>query len=189
MMEEMRTVETCQGKVDYRLLKKRIKNLNLHIRWDGTVVLSVPMHCSAAYAEQFIGKKAEWIICKQRQIVSSVEKPIAVLPDRKESVQILRESLSKAYPLVASLGVEYPQLRVRRMRSQWGNCHHTQGYVTLNLALAGCPEELRIYVALHELVHFLHPNHGAEFYSCMDCLMPEWRIRRNELKEYVRLLR
>ena len=75
------------------------------------------------------------------------------------------------------------------MKSQWGNCHYLQGYITMNLALAGCPEELRIYVALHELIHFLHPNHGTGFYACMDELMPDWRRRRAALKRYIGLLR
>ena len=46
------------------------------------------------------------------------------------------------------------------MKSQWGNCHWRQGYITLNTALARCPGTLRDYVALHELVHFVHPDHG-----------------------------
>lgn len=54
------------------------------------------------------------------------------------------------------------------MRSQWGNCHYQQGYITLNTALARCPEPLRDYVALHELVHFLHHDHGTGFYAAMD---------------------
>lgn len=61
-----------------------------------------------------------------------------------------------------------PQVKLRKMRSQWGNCHYQQGYITLNTALARCPEPLRDYVALHELVHFLHHDHGTGFYAAMD---------------------
>ena len=77
-----------------------------------------------------------------------------------------------------------PELRLRRMKSQWGNCHWRQGYITLNTALARCPETLRDYVALHELVHFVHPDHGPGFYGLMDRLMPDWRQRRKELRRY-----
>ena len=68
--------------------------------------------------------------------------------------------------------------------AQWGNCHWRQGYITLNTALARCPETLRDYVALHELVHFVHPDHGPGFYGLMDRLMPDWRQRRKELRRY-----
>ena len=96
----------------------------------------------------------------------------------------LSAALERVYPLVESYGVPKPTLRLRKMKSQWGNCHYRQGYITLNTALASCPEGLRDYVALHELVHFLHPNHGPNFYNTMDMLMPDWKERRRGLKNY-----
>ena len=84
----------------------------------------------------------------------------------------------------AVYGVSKPVLKIRKMRTQWGNCHWMQGYVTLNTALHRCPEYLRDYVALHELVHFLHHDHGSGFYGAMDLLMPEWRECRRALKYY-----
>ena len=48
---------------------------------------------------------------------------------------------------------------------------------------------LRDYVALHELVHFLHHDHGPGFYAVMDALMPQWRQLRQELKRYAVVLR
>lgn len=77
-----------------------------------------------------------------------------------------------------------PELKIRSLKSQWGNCHWRQGYVTLNTALARCPEHLRNYVALHELIHFLHHDHGPGFYAVMDTLMPDWREYRRELRRY-----
>lgn len=96
----------------------------------------------------------------------------------------MSEALERVYPLVAPLGVGFPSLKLRALKSQWGNCHWAQGYITLNTALARCPEELRDYVALHELVHFLHHDHGPGFYARMDGLMPDWRKRRRALKGY-----
>ena len=87
------------------------------------------------------------------------------------------------YPLVEPLGVAFPVLKLRLLKSQWGNCHWNRGYITLNTALARCPEELRDYVALHELLHFLHHDHGSGFYAKMDALMPDWRTRRQALQD------
>ena len=102
----------------------------------------------------------------------------------EECVRLLAEALARVYPLAAPLGVAFPVLKLRPLKSQWGNCHWAQGYITLNTALARCPEELRDYVALHELVHFLHHDHGPGFYARMDALMPDWRRRRKALKGY-----
>lgn len=188
MQEQIRMIETNLGSVPCLFLRKQVKNLNLHIRRDGMIVLSVPMRCDQIYADEFVRSKAAWII-KSRETVLKTDENLKVdLPERKECIRILREALDLAYPLAVPLGISYPVLKVRKMKSQWGNCHYVQGYITLNLALAGCPEELRVYVALHELIHFLHPDHGPDFYACMDSLMSDWKVRRARLKGYTSLL-
>lgn len=181
-MEQLRTVDTPEGTQSYLLVKKRIKNLNLRVKGDGQVVLSVPVSCPDLRADQFVRDKWLWI----RKILQVQREQVRLppQPDSKQSLALLKSALDEVYPLIAPMGVTYPRLKVRAMKSQWGNCHWRQGYITLNTALARCPEPLRQYVALHELAHFLHPNHGPEFYSVMDILMPEWKIRRRELKKY-----
>ena len=37
------------------------------------------------------------------------------------------------------------------------------------------------YVILHELVHTVVPNHGADFYALMDRFMPGWKKIRKAL--------
>ena len=154
-MEQYRLVATPEGPITYRLVKKRVKNLNLRLDRTGEVVLSVPLRCPAERADAFVIEKSGWIV--------------GHLP-RPES------------------GVPAPQIKLRKMKSQWGNCHYRQGYITLNTALARCPEFLRDYVALHELVHFLHHDHGPGFYAAMDVRMPDWRKRRQDLKKYAQAL-
>lgn len=182
-MEQIRMVDTPFGPVCYILQKKKVKNLNLRIGRDGQPVLSVPLPCPTDRADQFIREKSGWIVkMVQRQACSPVDLPL--LPPWEECFLLLKEALDRVYPLVQPLRVPYPQLRIRRMKSQWGNCHYRQGYITLNTSLARCPEHLRCYVALHELVHFLQPNHGEKFYALMDTLMPDWKKYRKELKQY-----
>ena len=188
MAEQMRVVSTPYGEIFYLLRKKRVKNLNLHLERDGRVVLSVPVGCSEEYADRFIQGKAEWILRGQETVRAAAQVQLPPLPEREVCVRLLREALEQVYPLVELLGVPYPDLKVRKMKSQWGNCHWAQGYITLNLALACCPEDLRRYVALHELVHFLHHDHGPGFYREMDRLMPQWRALRRELKGCISVL-
>ena len=183
-MERLRTVLTQWGEITYTLTKKRIKNLNLRMDADGTVALSVPLHCSIQAADEFVIRKSEWIVAHRKK---KAEYPVQeLLPElnREACFALLEQSLELMYPLVAVYGVRKPVLKIRKMRTQWGNCHWMQGYITLNTALHRCPEYLRDYVALHELVHFLHHDHGAGFYGAMDTLMPEWRENRRALKYY-----
>ncbi|MDL2216087.1 M48 family metallopeptidase [Ruminococcaceae bacterium OttesenSCG-928-N02] len=52
----------------------------------------------------------------------------------------------------------------------------------LNTRLFVKPIPLQEYVALHELVHFAHPNHGPEFHAEMARLMPDYKQRRRQLR-------
>lgn len=184
-MEQYRVVDTPHGALTYALIKKRVKNLNLRLTRQGQAVLSVPLRCSEEQADQFIREKSDWIVRNQPKPCTQ---PTPPLVDRETGKRLLGESVLRVYPLVSGAGVDLPQVRVRKMTSQWGNCHYRQGYITLNFALARCPQELRDYVALHELVHFLHHDHGPGFYAAMDARMPDWRQRRKALKSYVCLL-
>lgn len=181
-MDQLRMADTPLGQVTYTLTRKRIKNWNLRVR-EGQVLLSVPLRVTQEQADEFIRSRADWILRTLERQRDTQKLTLEELP-RKECLLRLAAAVKQVYPLVEPLGVPLPSLRLRKMRSQWGNCHYRQGYITLNTALAACPEALRSYVALHELVHFIHPDHGPGFYALMDRLMPDWKVRRGELKKY-----
>ncbi len=182
-MGQFRMVETPCGPITYELEKKRVKNLNLRIS-KGRVRLSVPLRCPLGEADRLIADRSAWIAASLRKLEERREAALPPAPPRRECEALLRASLERAYRLTEPLGVAMPALKLRAMRTQWGNCHWAQGYITLNTALARCPEELRDYVALHELVHFLHHGHGPDFYARMTSLMPDWQRRRKELRRY-----
>lgn len=181
-MPTQRTVDTPQGALTYTLTRKHIKNYNLRVR-QGQVLLSVPTPVTDRQADDFVRARAKWIADAIGRQASRPTQPLTP-PPRAQCVEILSRALERMYPLVAGQGVVRPVLKVRAMRSQWGNCHYRQGYITLNTALAACPQPLQDYVALHELVHFIHHDHGPGFYAAMDALMPDWKSRRRELKYY-----
>lgn len=186
-MEHRRSVRTRDGQIEYVLVRKKIKNLNLRIKGNGEIVLSVPERCCTQQADEFIISRSGWIL-KHRD---GKTEPVQLLPEETPAVAKARLELAvdRVYPLVKRYAVPRPELKIRTMRSQWGNCHWVQGYITLNRILYRCPEHLREYVALHELLHFLHHDHGAGFYALLDELMPDWKERRSELKGYAAWLR
>lgn len=181
--EQTRTVRTDRGPMTYVLTRKPIRNWNLHVRQE-QILLSAPLRISNLQADLFIQSRADWIFITLDRQRQTARRTPEQLP-RPECLRILSAALERVLPVVRPLGVTRPELRLRKMRSQWGNCHYQQGYITLNVALAGCPEHLQDYVVLHELVHFLHHDHGAEFKAALTRLMPDWKARRGELKRYV----
>ena len=174
-LPQLRVVDTPRGPLTYTLTRKRVKNLNLRVGAGNKIMVSIPLRCPVRQADDFVRERSGWIL---DALSRREDRQLEPLPP------VSREALARVYPLVEPLGVALPPLKLRALKSQWGNCHWAQGYITLNTALARCPEELRDYVALHELVHFLHHDHGPGFYARMDALMPDWRNRRRTLKRF-----
>ncbi len=182
-LPQLRVVDTPRGPLTYTLTRKRVKNLNLRVGAGNEIMVSIPLRCPVRQADDFVRERSGWILDALSRREDRQLEPLPPV-SREECARLLTEALERVYPLVEPLGVSLPPLKLRALKSQWGNCHWAQGYITLNTALARCPEELRDYVALHELVHFLHHDHGPGFYARMDALMPNWRERRRTLKRF-----
>ncbi len=48
--------------------RKRVRNLNLRVRDDGTVVLSIPVHASTRQAQEFLQRRGGWIFEKRQRL-------------------------------------------------------------------------------------------------------------------------
>ena len=175
-------VQTPLGTVEYTLTRKKVRNLNLRVRADGTVVVSAPLRMPLAQVETFLTEKSGWI-ARNRQMALQRE-PEAPCPYTKEECLALFAPISEAiYPLFADLlKGQPPVLKVRDMKTRWGTCNLRTCTITLNMRLAQKPRALQEYVILHEYVHFLHPHHQPPFHAEMSRLMPDYKIRRKMLR-------
>lgn len=99
----------------------------------------------------------------------------------KRCREVFEKLLIKLYPSVAEYGVAIPEIRMRYMKSRWGSCMPGKGVITLNKYLLAAPEECIEYVIIHELCHFLQPDHSKKFYAYLTVLMPDWKERREKL--------
>ena len=97
--------------------------------------------------------------------------------------RIFHERLAACYPKVKHIGVPYPALIVRAMRTRWGSCS-AQGRITLNVKLIKVPPPYIDYVIFHELCHLAEPNHTPRFYELLTRVLPDWRERREKLNLY-----
>lgn len=226
--------------LEYELERKRVKNVNLRVRTDGSVYVSANRYVSVVQIEDFITSNYDFIqnarakyekirnsnpicnlseykngekICVLGQIktlkvvqsdknyVESDENNITIyvknLDDialkmktfesykRKTLMNVLNEICNRIYPTFKSYGVDFPEIRIRKMVSRWGSCMPTKKVVTFNTVLFFVPIDCVEYVAVHEFTHFLHPNHSKEFHSAMTVFMPDWEIRKQKLQKYI----
>jgi len=97
---------------------------------------------------------------------------------REQIKAVVPGIIAKWEPLV---GVKLKRIFVQEMKTKWGNCNQRESSIRLNTDLAKKPRECLEYIVVHEMVHVLEPTHNARCIALMDRLMPQWRVRRQEL--------
>lgn len=76
-----------------------------------------------------------------------------------------------------------PQIEIKKYKGRWGSCFYEKQKVTFNLSLVYLRKELIDYVIVHELTHFLQPNHSPQFYQEVQKRLPDYKYRQECLKE------
>ena len=177
------TLQTPDGPLNYTLSRKNVRNLNVRVRPDGSVVASAPRRMPQREIDAFLRTKSAWIF-KNR--ATQLDRPPAA-PCRytkDECLALFTQLSDRVFPLFADiLNGEKPEINVRDMKSRWGVCNPARRRLTFNMRLAEKPISAQEYVVLHEYVHFLHANHGPAFHAEMARLMPDYRLRKKLLRQ------
>lgn len=132
--------------------------------------------------------EASGVVVEHRHIVLHVNED-APLPRRQALLEDFyrREIKRAAPPMIAQwerqLGVIVDRFFVQRMKTRWGSSNPQLKTIRLNSELAKKPIDCLDYVVLHEMAHFIVPNHSERFVHLMDELMPAWRTVRQRLNE------
>lgn len=113
---------------------------------------------------------------------ATTQKKQALLDDfyRRELKEAVRPIIAK---WEKQLDVSVDRFFVQRMKTKWGSSNPRLRTIRLNLELAKKPAECLDYVILHEMLHFLVPDHSARFVGAMDEKMSNWRLIRQTLNE------
>lgn len=193
--------------IPVEVTRKRVKNLNLRVRSDGTVTLSIPLRTPHAYAQAFLDRKAAWIAERVRR---SAEQEALKTPDgeapgyiplwgapvpREAALgehigidDLYRAEVTRVLPDVAArieqiIGVHAARWSVRTMKTRWGSCTPKTGAIRINARLAAYPPKCLEFVVAHELVHLLEPSHNARFHALLDEFCPNNRSIAQRLKQ------
>tara|TARA_B110000305_G_scaffold156104_1_gene172777 strand:- start:104 stop:763 length:660 start_codon:yes stop_codon:yes gene_type:complete len=83
---------------------------------------------------------------------------------------------------VDKYGLTVNQVRLKRQKTLWGSCS-SRNNINLNFLLIMAPLKVIDYVIIHELVHTIHKNHSANFWSAVEDIMPNYKDPKNWLKE------
>lgn len=80
------------------------------------------------------------------------------------------------------VGCEPKEVIIRNQRQRWGSCS-PDGTLRFNWRVIQLEPGLIDYVVVHELAHCLVRNHSASFWDEVFRVLPDYRIRRQRLKE------
>lgn len=181
---EKQQARTAAG-IAYTLTRRKVKNINLRVRPDGTVAASAPVRTPAAAVDAFVAAKADWIRAAQAKLQAQARQQAAQpLPDKAAALAHFARLSAQVYPaFAAALGGQPPIIKVRSMTSRWGVCAPAKRQITLALQLYNQPTAAQIYVVVHEYCHFLVPNHSPAFWAEVEKLLPDWKARRRLLRQ------
>lgn len=80
-------------------------------------------------------------------------------------------------------GGTFHTITIRDQKSRWGSCS-SRGTLSFNYRLIFAPPGILDYVVVHELCHLTHMDHSKNFWNMVEQIMPDYKNRRNWLKEH-----
>ena len=237
MKQQLRKLQCNNGIIEYTIIRKPVKNINMRIKKEGIVIVSANNKVPVSYIDSFVLSKETYIfeildkfderkehqqqplqyttgekinilgkayilqvIKYEKELVEMNDKYIFLFVKdtsnikRKETImskwlrqyqiRVFGQICDEFYPDFEKMGIEYPEIKIRKMTSRWGSCATKREIITLNSKLIGVPRECIEYVVVHEFSHFIHPNHSKQFYALVESIMPDWKERRDKLRKF-----
>lgn len=196
------------------VIRKNNKNTYLRVK-DNTIIVTTNYLTSTKTIENLINNNKEFINKALKKYITKKEDasfklfgknydivfgfPITEIEENKiytKDEKTLNKYLSKYIYNIYEDRLNYwyktfeeniptPNLKIRKMTSRWGVCNIKNKNVTLNLELSKYDIEALNYVIVHELSHFIHPNHSKEFWSLVYKYYPNYKEVRKYLKTNV----
>ena len=171
------------GGVRYEFKRKRVKNINLRVRADGSVAVSAPLGAPLAQVDAFVAGRARWIeAARVRALARGEEEQRPCSVSREDALALFTQVSDAVFPLFAQvLNGQRPVLKVRQMKTRWGVCVPAKRQITFSLRLAEKPRAAVEYVVLHEYAHFVRADPSPAFWAVVARYMPDYKARRRLL--------
>ena len=169
--------------VTYTLTRRRVRNINLRVRADGSVAVSAPLGAPLPQVDAFVAGRARWIeAARVRALARGEEEQRPCSVSREDALALFTQVSDAVFPLFAQvLNGQRPVLKVRQMKTRWGVCVPAKRQITFSLRLAEKPRAAVEYVVLHEYAHFVRADHSPAFWAVVARYMPDYKARRRLL--------
>ncbi|MEM1145243.1 MAG: SprT family zinc-dependent metalloprotease [Pseudomonadota bacterium] len=82
----------------------------------------------------------------------------------------------------SKVGVKVRDIKVRDIGYRWASCSHS-GVLNFHWKCMMAPPKIIDYIVVHELCHLHHRNHADAFWNEVDKVLPDWRERKQWLRQ------
>ena len=177
------------GEIRISVIRSARKSLGLEVRDANTVLARIPARVSDRELKTFVENHRSWILEKTAVMAEREENrkstpaPPPELLSKTDRMKIQLKIGKRVRHYCEIMGVTVGYVTVKNQKTRWGSCS-AKGNVNFNYQLAFLPEELLDYVVIHELAHRRHMNHSRAFWAEVEKYCPDYRERREQLKEY-----
>ena len=176
-----KSIQLHNQEISYTLRKsERAKRLRITVGQDSKVVVTLPQEASLVAAEEFLLKKAIWIL----QSIEYVKKNIPLqytygrYEDNKNKAYEFAVQKIKQYNEV--YGYYIGRVSIKNQKTIWGSCSR-KGNLNFNYKILFLPERIAEYIVVHELCHLKELNHSREFWGLVARIFPDHQEIRKEL--------
>lgn len=184
-MAREKSILRSAGGVEYTLTRRRVRNINLRVRADGSVAASAAAWVPVSAVDAFVASRADWVRqARQRAAVRTRAEEETPLPSKAEALARMQAWCEAYYPVFAATcpGGRMPRVTVRDMHTRWGSCSLRTGTLAFSLRLCTMPDTAQEYVVVHEFCHFAHPDHSPAFWAAVGRVLPDYKARRALLR-------
>lgn len=168
---------------EYTLIRSHRRTISMEIRRDLAVLVRAPIGCSKEEIDRFVCRHEKWIETHlERQQQRAAAHPEPSEEQRKALIDRARKELPpKVARYAALMGVEPAGITVTSARTRFGSCSG-KNRLSFTWRLMDYPEAAIDAVVVHELAHIIHKNHGKEFYTLVESILPDYKQRKKLLE-------
>ena len=167
--------------MEYKIIPSARRTIAIHISPAGEILVRCPGRMKKADIDRFVVSKRRWIEAHLAKLPPP--QPKLTAEEIKNLAHQARADIpNRAAHFASMMGVTYGRITIRSQRTRWGSCS-SQGNLNFNCLLMLTPPEIRDYVVVHELCHRKELNHSARFWAEVGKILPDYRARRQWLKD------
>jgi hypothetical protein len=176
-----------KSKISYTLRKsRRARRLRLAVYCNGNVVVTTPFGVPPTVIDEFIDQKKSWLLNKIKFFKSIDHKAIRVF-SREDYLKNKDKALKAVGERVAFYnkfyGFSFNRILIKNQKTRWGSCSRKRN-LNFNYKVLFLSEEMRDYIAVHELCHLEVFSHSEKFWSLVAKVIPNYMEIKKDLRKH-----